>query len=127
MNLLEITPSTPKSAGVTFSPSGTLSLFGVSCEEDPKPFFQQLNNWINDYFSATVVKTDFEIRLKYFNTSSAKCLLDMLENVVIKNASKNPLSIIWCVEKDDDDMKDAVTLFEELIKNPIIQKEVPSY
>ena len=127
MELLEIRQTTPKSLGVKFSPEGVLTIFGVSCDEDPKPFYQLLKNWVKEYLTNPSIKTDLFIRLKYFNTSSAKCLLDLIESIVVINQSKSLLSITWYYEKGDEDMQEAIILFEDLVNHKIEQVQVESY
>ncbi len=127
MDLLEIIPSTSKSVGVKFSPEGILHIFGVSCEEDPKPIYQILKSWIEGYLLSPSTKTTLSVKLKYFNTASAKYLLDLLESLVLLNKSNSQLSIVWYFEKGDEDMQESIILFEELIKHKIEQVQVESY
>jgi hypothetical protein len=127
MNHLEIKPADTKSTGVDFSPNGILTIYGVSYEEDPKVFYQRLINWAKEYVKKPANSTMLSMRLKYFNTSSSKCILEFL-NVLIKipDAEKN-LRISWCYEDGDEDMQDSIRTFEELIHHKIQQIKVESY
>jgi hypothetical protein len=127
MDLLEIKPSTPKSFGVNFSPDGVLQLYGVSCDENPRLIYEQLKSWVKEYSLAPAPKTEFSIRLKYFNTSSSKCLYELLETVVLLDKAGKKLTITWYFEKDDEDMEETIVLFEDLIKRKIDRVAVDSY
>lgn len=127
MDLLEIKPSTPKSVGVKFSPDGILQLYGVSCDENPRPMYEQLKNWVKEYSSTPAPKTEFSIRLKYFNSSSSRCLYELLETIVLLDKATKNVTIIWYFEKDDEEMEESILLFEELIKRKIDRVAVDSY
>jgi hypothetical protein len=127
MDLLEIKPSTPKSLGVKFSPDGDLQLYGVSCDENPRPIYEQLKNWVKEYSFAPAPKTEVSIRLKYFNTSSSKSLYELLETIVLLDKADKNLTITWYFEKDDEDMEETIVLFEDLIKRKIDRVAVDSY
>ncbi len=127
MTLLEIVPGSPKSIGVKFSPDGVLSIYGVSCDEDPRPIYEQLKNWIKDYCLSPAPKTEVFIRLKYFNTSSSRCLFELLQTILLLDKANKNLVITWYFEKDDEDMEESIVLFEDLIKRKIEKVAVDSY
>ncbi len=113
--------------GVKFSPQGVLTLHGVSCDEDPKPLYNQLKEWAKEYISRPAEKTEFYIRLKYFNTSSAKCLMELLELMTLLTQSQKTLVITWYYEDGDEDMFDSIKVFEDLIHHKIEPVLVSSY
>ncbi|HSZ24200.1 MAG TPA: DUF1987 domain-containing protein [Cytophagaceae bacterium] len=127
MKQLEIKPINPKSVGVIFSPDGVLTISGVSCDEDPKPLYQQLKNWVAEYIANPAENTEFSIRLKYFNSSSAKCLFDLLESLNPIFHSGKALTIYWYYEEADEDMLDVITAFEDLIPAKIEKIKINSY
>ncbi len=127
MEALEIEPTNPKALGIKFTPSGILSIYGVSLEEDPKPFYQRLQDWVVEYIKAPAATTILSVRLKYFNTSSSKCLFDLMKLIATINESNSILTITWYYEDGDEDMQDTIRLFEELIKHKIELLQVDSY
>jgi hypothetical protein len=127
MELLEIKAANTKSLGVKFSPEGVLTLHGVSCEEDPKPFYNKLKNWVTEYLRKPAENTELFIRLKYFNTSSAKCLLDFISTLTPIAQTGKKLNITWYYEEGDEDMQDTIKAFEEVIKHTIRPVEIESY
>lgn len=129
MEVLEIPASVKnaKTVGVKFSPDGKLTIHGVSCDEDPKPLYQQLSGWIKGYLEEPQAKTELFIRLKYFNTSSARCLMDLMKLLTKIDETGNELEITWYYEDGDEDMLDAIRVFEALIHHPIEPVVVFSY
>ena len=127
MELLEIKAPNTKSLGVKFSPEGILNIHGVSCEEDPKPFYQKLKNWVNEYLRHPAENTELFVRLKYFNTSSAKCLLDLINTLTPLAQTSKKLNITWYYEEGDEDMQDTIKAFEDVIHYKIRPVEIESY
>jgi hypothetical protein len=127
MELLEIQAKNPKSAGVKFLPEGVLTIHGVSCDEDPKPFYQKLKDWVKEYIGRPAEKTEFYIRLKYFNTSSARSLLELIELLTLLSESGKELMITWYYEEGDEDMLDSIKTFEDLVHHRIEPVQIASY
>jgi hypothetical protein len=127
MELLEIKAPNTKSLGVKFSPEGVLKISGVSCDEDPKPLYQRLKNWVIEYLHQPAENTEMFIRLKYFNTSSAKCMLDLINTLTPVAQTGKKLNITWYYEEGDEDMQDTIKAFEEVIHHKIRPVEIESY
>lgn len=129
MEVLEITApvKNSKTVGIQFLPDGKLTIYGVSCDEDPKPLYQKLNGWILEYLKELPQKTELFIRLKYFNTSSARCLMELMKLLTKIDETENELEITWYYEDGDEDMLDAIRVFEALIHHPIEPVLVFSY
>ncbi|MCU0428629.1 MAG: DUF1987 domain-containing protein [Cytophagaceae bacterium] len=127
MQSLEIPFSGPKSLQVSFQTSGIFSISGISCDEDPKPIYKQMENWLSEYAQQPSNPTLLTIRLKYFNTASAKYLLSLLNQLVTLVQKDVDLQLIWFSEEADEDMQDTVKIFEDLIKHPITIQLVDSY
>lgn len=80
---IEATKSSPK---IDFNPqTGILLIEGESYMENAFKFYKPLFDWINEFFElgTQIIQVDF--RLSYLNTSSTKCVMDIifqLEQVV---------------------------------------------
>ncbi|HVD97021.1 MAG TPA: DUF1987 domain-containing protein [Cytophagaceae bacterium] len=127
MELLEIPIKDPRSMGVKFSPQGALTLHGVSCDEDPKPLYQKLKDWVKGYKDKPAEKTEFFIRLKYFNTSSARCILELIQELTPLSKTGKSLVVTWYYENGDEDMLETIRAFEELINHKIEPVVIESY
>ena len=74
---LEATSRTP---AVTLDPvAGKLVIAGESYPEDITAFYAQLTAALAAYFDGGAEALDTEIRLTYFNSSSARALMELLE------------------------------------------------
>ena len=80
---IEETKSSPK---IDFNPqTGILIIEGQSYMENAFKFYKSLFEWMDEYFELNTENVQVDIRLSYLNTSSTKCLMDIifkLEQVV---------------------------------------------
>lgn len=120
--ILEATPKTPR---VEFdSTSGKLELRGRSIPENSIEFYKTLNDWIDQYGAAPLNDTVLDIKLEYFNTSSSKCILDLLKKMERLNGESTSVHINWYFEEDDEAMEDAGEDYQAIIKLPFTMIEV---
>lgn len=92
---------------------GTLSISGRSQPEDVIGFYEPLL----DLLKQCVLKLDFklvcDIKLEYFNTASAKKMLDLFKacpNVIVN----------WHYADDDEDMQGAGEHYKEILEDKAI-------
>ena len=101
---------------------------GCSRPEDVVAFYGQLVDWladiknnITDELKEKTAKNPmiFKLRFDYFNSSSAKYILDLV--ILIDAIFKNGLNvrIEWQYKKEDEDMLETGQEFTDLIKCPI--------
>ncbi len=112
MEILHIEPTdfTPK---VYMSAENQLiEISGFSRPEDVIGFYSPLLDWMENYTHLILeAKKDkiqfisplrFVFRLTYFNSSSAKLLLQILEKVKLIGSSNIPVIIEWYYDEGDD-------------------------
>lgn len=117
MQKLYIAP-TRNSPEIIFSPEeNNFIISGTSAPEDVRALYYPVIAWFKEFSKELSEKEEltftihnplrFRIDLKYFNSSSAKFLFDIL--VELKNliTSGTPTIVIWYFEKDDPDLKEA--------------------
>ena len=109
------------------SNSGRMDITGMSYLENARYFYDPIISWVNDYVKTPQPRTELNIKLKYFNTSSAKCLLDLMERINKVNETGNFLSINWFYQEGDEDMQDAIVTFSELIDFEINMISIDHY
>lgn len=99
---------------------GKLEIKGKSVPEDSFKFFEPMNNWLDEYVTSPAESTELNIALEYFNTSSAKVLLEVFKkmNQLEKNG-KSTITINWVYEEDDDDMLEAGQDYQRTIDVPL--------
>ncbi|WP_448518651.1 DUF1987 domain-containing protein [Rhodoflexus sp.] len=113
---LEETSKTPK---LHFdASSGKFLMSGRSIPENAIEFYKPLFEWLDEYVKHPCTKTDFEIRLEYFNTSSSKCLVEIFRR--LEKIKDKEVVINWYYEEDDEDMQESGEDFKELIDIPIV-------
>lgn len=114
---IEMTPKTPSVK--LDADSGKLELKGRSIPENSSEFYNPIFAWIDNYAIKPKASTELHIQLEYFNTSSSKCVLDILKK--IQNIHKNnqtQAKVIWYYEEDDEDMLEAGEDYEAIIRVP---------
>ncbi len=123
--ILEPTEFSPS---IIFDPS--ISKFEISGESRPEnagKFYDAIIKWLEQYQSSLFSKQtslpnnekiNFDIKLEYFNSTSAKYILDVLK--VLDNFHKEGLinRINWFYDSMDEDMKDSGEQFSRLVKVP---------
>lgn len=114
-----IIPATNTTPYVNFdASSGDFKISGRSTPEHPSEYYAQVNTWVDKYVHAPGGETHISIYFEYFNTSSSKCILEILKKLSSLRASGSHVAIEWFYEKEDEDMKDAGLDFSEILKVP---------
>ncbi|MBK8497458.1 MAG: DUF1987 domain-containing protein [Flavobacteriales bacterium] len=112
---------TAKTPAINFDPqAGTLWLGGCSIPENADRFFTPLLDLIETYSAAPAPRTTVRVELTYFNSSSAKYLLDLfkrLEDMHSSGASRVLLE--WCHAPGDMDMVEAGNDYRSLLEFPV--------
>jgi hypothetical protein len=93
----------------------SLELSGRSIPENSIAFYQPLMDWVETHCGTTNEQLEINIRLEYFNTSSSKCLMDLLKRV---EASECAARVNWYYEDDDEDMLEAGEDYDAIIDLP---------
>ena len=108
--------STPKTPMVHFDQErGHIELRGRSIPENSLEFYKELLEWLEEYGNNPQAKTNVEVQLEYFNTSSSKCLMDLLKRI---EASTDEACINWYYEEEDEDMLEAGEDYDAIIDLP---------
>ncbi len=117
---------------VTLDPEKRIfELSGESRPADVSVFYNEILSWMDD-FSFHLLKskeeTDpliFNLDFEYFNSSSAKNILDFCKKINNVRSKGKDISVKWHYEKDDLDMLDAGKEISRLAKMPFeyVQKE----
>jgi SiaC family regulatory phosphoprotein len=98
--------------------TGVLQVNGRSTPEHPSEYFAQLYRWVENYLKKPNENTVVRLSFEYFNTSSSKCLLEMMKRLSALHESGKNISFQWMHEPEDDDMKEAGADFRDLLKAP---------
>lgn len=109
---LEGTAKTPQ---VAFNDSPlSMEISGRSIPENSIAFYTPLLEWVDENLKGTG-SLEVSIRLEYFNTSSSKCLMDLLKRI---EQSPVNATVLWYYEEEDEDMLEAGEDYDAIIDMP---------
>jgi hypothetical protein len=95
---------TKKTPAVTLDPMGKIRFGGRSIPEDASKFYEDILAWIMEYCSAPKDTTKVEIELEYFNSGSAKYVMQILRELSELKENNKELIVNWYYEEGDDDI-----------------------
>ncbi|MBI3501925.1 MAG: DUF1987 domain-containing protein [Bacteroidetes bacterium] len=125
MNALVIEPSdfSPK---VVFDPlKNFFEISGESRPENTSKFYIPLLEWLQQYQSVLYWEKDkvnnippkiFEFKFDYFNSTSAKFIMDVLLQLDKMAQEGYPVKAKWYYDRRDEDMKESGEEFSKLLK-----------
>lgn len=123
--VLQASNTTPQ---IDFNPcESKLTISGYSRPENVRDFYIPILDWLENYYKELSEKNskgeklqpiEFQFKLVYFNSSSAKFLYDI---IIILNQIQNagiPLTINWYYDKEDSELREAGEDLSELAQVP---------
>ncbi len=128
--------ATDKTPEIILDPyNDNYEISGNSRPENVREFYYPVINWLNEFekevLDKKVIKFDkmhplnFNLKMNYFNSSSAKFLYDLINELVRFHKKGHIIRILWYFEKDDEDMKYAGEEMSELLEVPFQFIETP--
>jgi len=105
-------PDSPFFPTVNFNAdTGICVIEGESYMEETFKFYSPLLDWLKEYTKQESKKLTFNFKLTYFNTSSSRLILDMLDVLRKYKENGNEAEINWFYDANDPDMEDEVEDF----------------
>ena len=88
--------------------TGDCLLEGESFLAETVKFYTPILEWLEEYTTNKKGPINFTFKLTYFNTSSSKCILDILK--ILKKYENNGGEVLvnWHYDEDDTDMEEAL-------------------
>jgi hypothetical protein len=114
--IIEATKKTP-SVDLDNS-TGILNISGMSCSENAMGFFTPIFEWLSHYVANPQEETVMNFNLKYYNTSSAKCILDILDKLLVLNEEGKILNVNWYYDESDDEMLESGENYSTILDFP---------
>jgi hypothetical protein len=96
--------STKRTPSVLLDPSGRIRIGGRSIPEDASKFYDNILNWVLDYCHSPSDSTVVDIELEYFNSGSAKFVMQILRELSELLVEGRDLKVNWYYEEGDDDI-----------------------
>ncbi|WP_424964375.1 DUF1987 domain-containing protein [Ekhidna sp.] len=111
---LQATRVTP---AVLLDPSrGVFKMYGRSSPENSMQFYEPILSALSNDIHGD--KVDVRIKMEYFNTSSSKCIYDILKEVKRLEAKGKRVMVRWYYDEDDEDMLEAGEDYSDLLDLP---------
>jgi len=93
---IKSSPETPYFPEVNFdAKTGVCEIAGESYMEETYKFYLPLTTWIKEYISSEKRNIELNIKLIYLNTSSTKCILDILETLKEYEKNGGNVKVVW--------------------------------
>lgn len=109
MEKLTLAP-TLNTPGISFDPGGNkFELKGESRPENVRSFYLPILDWLEKFAAElsgnkSSEALDFSFNFEYFNSTSAKYILDIFKILNSINQSGSSVKVSWHYEEDDEDM-----------------------
>jgi len=112
---LEINPVKTKPKILFLPDEGLMEIQGESYPENSVEFYAPIMNWLKEYleFDGSANSIQFNFRLNYFNTSSSKSILDILDLLEHYHEKGRNIEVNWYYEQDDEDIQESGEEFAE--------------
>lgn len=92
---------------------------GVSTPIDSVEFYSPVIQWISKNENNIGPNTKFEFELNYFNSSSMKALVWLLQQIEELILNGKNWSIHWVIVEDDEFMEEAAEAMQTLLQVPV--------
>jgi hypothetical protein len=107
---------TSKTPAVAFTSDPLeISLSGRSIPENSIEFYRPLIAWVDENCQEEASELQVNIKLEYFNTSSSKCLMDLLKRL---ESAPVKARVNWYHEEEDEDMLEAGEDYDAIVDLP---------
>ena len=120
MNAINI-PSSEFTPRVILDPAASkYEISGESRPENSGKFYEPIIQWLEQYGSSLNASSNIviEFKFEYFNSSSAKYILDVLKQLNNYHSKGVAIKIKWSYDALDEDMKESGEEFAKLINVP---------
>ena len=100
--------------------SGMLSIKGKSFWENADSFYGPILSWLDkEYIPNPAEQTKLTIQLDYFNTATAKALLDIFKKLEKVHDDGKTVNVVWRYLYFDEDLQESGEDYQLLTSLPI--------
>jgi hypothetical protein len=117
MEELRILP-TKNTPEIILSPDGLFKITGRSISANVTVFFAPVDSWITDYIQSPAEVTCVDMNLEYFNSGSAKMLINILQKITHVSLKNKKFIFNWYFEEGDDDILEHGEYFASALDVP---------
>lgn len=94
--------------------TGVLRMAGSSYPENAAEFFSPLYDWLGTYICEVGRSLHLDFELDYLNTSSTKCIMEILEILEAYQKDSGVVEVNWHYAEDDEDI---LEMGEEIVED----------
>lgn len=116
MNKLELKETTNTPHVLFDHQSKVFVIEGKSFPEDNKEFYGPILNWLEEYKNLKPATFELLINLYYLSSSSVISIKQILMKVAEYKSLGATVSVVWCYDEDDDDIKKTGEDYMEVTK-----------
>ena len=109
---------TKNSPEIILIPEGTIKIKGRSIHENVINFFKPVENWVSEYIKDPAEITSVDLNLEYFNSSSAKVLIHLLQKITYVQLKHKKFIFNWYYEEGDEDILERGEYFASILDVP---------
>jgi hypothetical protein len=117
MEVLRILP-TKNTPGIILNPDGLIKIIGRSISPNVIGFFTPVDNWITEYVQTPAEVTCVDMNLEYFNSGSAKMLINILQKITYVSLKDKKFIFNWYFEEGDEDILEHGEYFASALDVP---------
>jgi hypothetical protein len=110
--------ATKNSPEIIMSPDGVIKIRGRSIQENSIDFFKPVNDWVTEYIKDPADVTCVDVSLEYFNSASAKIIVNMLQKISFVQMKNKKFIINWYYEEGDEDILERGEYFSSVLNIP---------
>lgn len=97
---------------------GVLALSGESYPENSFEFFRPVLDWAAAFLAGSAAPLALDLRLTYLNTSSIKCMMDLLDLLEEAHRGGRKVEVAWRYDPENDRALDLAEEFREDLTLP---------
>jgi len=105
---------------------GTMELSGESYPQNAFDFFAPIIDWARQFLRESPSPLTLELRVSYLNTSSTKCVIDLLDLLEGAHKIGRRVQVVWYCDPENERAREAAEEFREDVTLPFeIRMEGP--
>ena len=121
-SVFQIDGNTSRPTVIFNATTGQFRLLGRSILENSIRFYEPILKWIEQYIKQPAEKTEFHMELEYFNTSTSKYLLQIMQLFEQLFEAGADVTFVWYYA--DEDMLDLGNDYQQIVKLPFEFKQL---
>jgi hypothetical protein len=109
---IEPSRNTPE---IVLRPDGNMKIKGRSIHENVADFYKPVLDWVEEYIVDPPDTTFVDIQLEYFNSASAKYIVQVLQQLRLVAIKNKKIFVNWFYEEGDEDILERGEYFSTVL------------